>query len=97
MSAAYSREDVLETMLDQAIGTIEFLHGCLTDPHVDGVPGGFTYGYPEQTLARLVEFRTILPESRVCFHSKSVEGCEGCAQGERHRAIMAAWREGTLA
>lgn len=75
-------------MLQQAVWTIEFLHGCLTDPI-------YSYGYPEQTLGRLEEFRSALPERQICFHSKHTEGCAGCAQAQRHREVMAWWRART--
>lgn len=85
----FTREDVLEAMLSQAISTIEFLHGCLTDPHVEGVSGGYEYAYPEQTVRWLQEFRAAVPERQPCIHSKHVEGCEGCVEGARWREVMA--------
>lgn len=86
MSSPPVREEVLEVMLGQAVSTIEFLHGCLTDPI-------YRYDYPEQTERHLVDFKTALPERIFCIHSITQPGCEGCEQGSRHREVMAAWRE----
>jgi hypothetical protein len=89
----FRRQDVLEAMLQQSASTIEFLHECLTNPPREGKNGGFVYAYPEQTIAWLEEIRAAVPERQPCFHSKMVEGCEGCADGARWRAVMAYWRE----
>lgn len=91
-----SREELLEVMLDQAVSTIDFLHGCLTQPHVEGVPGGYSYGYPEQTEKRLSEFSDALPPRGFCFHSRIDLTCEGCRRGMRHREVMAAWKDGEV-
>lgn len=83
------REDVLEAMLDQAVSTIEFLHGCLTNPI-------YSYDYPEQTLRGLEEFKSILPERDFCGHSITQQDCKSCQHGIRWREVMAAWRDGRI-
>jgi hypothetical protein len=70
--------DDLRDALEQAQNLVEFLHGCLTEPHVDGVPGGYTYAYPEHTLKYLEEWAKLAPRLPYCFHSKTVKGCPSC-------------------
>lgn len=76
---APSREDVLAHELAQACHTIEFLHDCLTDPHVEGVPGGCTYAYPGQTIAKLARWRSMTAGAPECsapmFSSKHDGPC----------------------
>lgn len=76
---APTREDVLAHELAQACHTIEFLHCCLMDPPVDGVPVVFTYAYPGQTIAKLARWRSLTAEAPVCsapmFSSKHDEPC----------------------
>lgn len=92
MAITGTREELLEVLLAQAASKIEFLHGCLTDPHREGVPGGFSYAYPEQTLQFLGELRQVLPEREFCFHSMTVEGCASCEAGAHARVVMARFR-----
>lgn len=54
-----TREDVLAHELAQACYTIEFLHGCLTDPI-------YSYEYPEQTLSHLKRWRAMTRNAREC-------------------------------
>lgn len=87
MSAAtITREDVIEAMLIQAVATIEFLHGCLTNPI-------YSYDYPGQTVKHLADFSDVLPEQFFCVHSVTQSDCPSCAQGARYREVMAAWHE----
>ena len=96
MVAEVTREDVLETMLDQAVSTIEFLHDCLVNPPQEGKNGGFVYAYPDHTLRDLENFRAVLPERDWCMHSRVKEGCDSCARGAWHREVMAAFRDGEV-
>lgn len=93
MAITGTREELLEVLLSQASSTIEFLHYCLTEPAKEGVPGGFVYAYPEQTLRFLEELKRALPEREFCVHSKMVEGCASCAAGAHTREVMARFHE----
>lgn len=62
----WSELDTLRYELKQAISTTEFLHGCLTEPHVEGVSGGYTYAYPEMTLARIARWRELTKDAPRC-------------------------------
>lgn len=66
MDRTATREDVLAYELREACSLIEFLHGCLTEPHVEGKPGGYSYDYPEQTLARLTGWRMMTKDAPKC-------------------------------
>jgi hypothetical protein len=69
----------LEDALDQAVHTIEFMHGCLTDPE------HYSYAYPEQTIARIRQFRELVPARPGCVHSVTNQDCPGCrARIERY-------------
>jgi hypothetical protein len=59
-------EDELRHELQQAIYTIQFLHDCLTDPHIEGTPGGSTYAYPEMTLERLKRWEPLVADAPRC-------------------------------
>lgn len=85
----YTREDYLEVLLQQAQSTIEFLHGCLTEPHVEGISGGYTYGDPEMTLKRLAQFEKAVGRPQWCLHSRTHTDCEACQAGARAREIRA--------
>ena len=63
---------LLEDQLEQAYNTIEFLHGCLTDPQ-------YKYAYPEQTMQRLEKIASLINiNNNYCVHSNFVESCDGC-------------------
>lgn len=68
---------LLEDAVHQAIHTIEFLHGCLTDPI-------FQYAYPEQTLNHLEQLRELAPPPELCVHSFHKEGCASCESHQKH-------------
>lgn len=71
---ASDREFLLDDALHQAIHTIEFLHGCLTDEQ-------FSYEYPQMTKQELIELRELVSPRQTCFHSKLQTGsCEACKQ-----------------
>ena len=79
-----TREQQLEAELYQAIDTVEFLHGCLTDPV-------FCYAYPEMTLSRLEKWRALLPERpEFCLHSCYDNNCESCKFGAEMRRRLGA-------
>lgn len=63
--------DELRYELRQAISTVEFLHGCLTDPI-------FEYAYPEMTLARIEKWKPLIEGGPECtaekFSSKHSSG-----------------------
>lgn len=66
------RIEELEEALHQAQGTVEFLHGCLTDPV------GYSYDYPEQTIEHLARWAELAPCPPMCVHSRTTPGCESC-------------------
>lgn len=64
-------EDELRHELDQALGTIEFLHGCLTEPDL------FKYAYPEMTLEKVERWKELAkgaPECTARFSSTHPKG-----------------------
>lgn len=64
-------EDVLRHELAQACGTIEFLHGCLTDPV-------YKYAYPQQSLDHLKTIRALAaggPECSAGLSSRHTGPC----------------------
>jgi hypothetical protein len=71
-----ARAVLLEDALRQAQSTVEFLHGCLTQP-------GYEYAYPEMTERRLQEWSELAPRTEPCVHSRTEEGCESCADRDR--------------
>lgn len=73
MTVSQARIALLQDALDQAISTITFLHGCLTEPET------FEYAYPEQTTSLIDQLRELVPDEPFCPHSKTVAGCPGCA------------------
>lgn len=70
-SAEAARIVLLEDALNQAVHTIEFMHGCLTDDR-------FEYAYPQMTAERVAAIRALVPERPGCVHGRHVEGCEAC-------------------
>lgn len=62
----WTNEDELRHELNEAMHLIEFLHGCLTNPHVEGVPGGCSYVYPEMTTRRLERWRLLVADAPRC-------------------------------
>jgi hypothetical protein len=54
-------EEIRQMLIEMAqmVHTIEFLHGCLTDPI-------FSYEYPEQTLDLLEHWRELVKEAPRC-------------------------------
>lgn len=87
------RVEILEVFLEQAAAKIEFLHGCLTNPHVDGVPGGSTYAYPHMTGDFLAETALLINRHVYCVHSHVDPDCASCVDGDRARAVKWRWRE----
>jgi hypothetical protein len=88
-----AEKDEFEVLCQQALSTIEFLHGCLTRPSKEGVPGGFSYDYPEQTEQFMEELKSVLPERDWCIHSRIDPDCRGCQQGVRAREIRGRIKE----
>jgi hypothetical protein len=70
---------LLEEAIEACKNKIEFLHGCLTDPHIDGVSGGYEYAYPDMTFDLLKRISSLVPDRDYCFHSKTDRDCESCA------------------
>lgn len=66
------RESELEHALHEAIWTVEFLHGCLTSPHV------YAYAHPVMTHETLERWQKLAPTPPLCFHSKTQAGCPAC-------------------
>lgn len=71
----------LEDAVIQASASIQFLYDCLENPHIEGIPGGATHMYPEQTLAHINELDN-LASRPWCIHSNTRQGlkqkCESC-------------------
>ena len=82
MNAQEAKIIILEDALRQAQNTVEFLHGCLTDPK------GFNYAYPSHTLVYLKEWDQLAPRSPYCIHSFFKEDCEGCIVFRADRAQL---------
>lgn len=81
MNRDEARIVLLEQALDQAIHTIEFMHGCLTEE-------GYVYAYPEQTEVKLAKFRKLVSIGPMCVHSfdarkRGIE-CAGCEAREKY-------------
>lgn len=71
----------LEDGIEQAIHTIEFLHGCLTDP-------SYKYAYPEQTLDRVKYLEALYNRQGGCAHSMRKRDCPNCVERvERHKKM----------
>lgn len=64
----------LEDALYQAYNSIEFLHGCLTEP------GLYRYDYPQMTQRGLARIHELLPpRPSLCVHSVRKPGeCVSC-------------------
>lgn len=60
----WNEVDELRYELRQAISTVEFLHGCLTDPT-------FEYAYPEMTLERFGKWKSLIEGSPECTARES--------------------------
>ena len=72
---------LLEDALQQAQHTIEFMHGCLTDPE------GYKYAYPSHVLETLKQFHKLAPTRKGCFHSWPEHGCEQCSDSMIHARL----------
>src|ERR1035437_1892692 len=62
---------LLEPELRQAQSTVEFLHGCLTDPI-------FAYDYPDQIEHHLRLWSRLAPQPPYCVHSVHKPDCASC-------------------
>lgn len=90
MTKTEAENVLLRHALEQARGSIEFMHGCLTEPSTRArkyepiESGGSSYEYPEMTLSGLKDIEALIgPSPDPCFHSGlRHEDCESCA---RHR------------
>lgn len=79
MTKDEARIVLLEKELTQAHHTISFLHGCLTYPSSEHRSGGYSYGYPEQTLSHLSDIEKLVnPDHGMCMHSIHQDDCEHC-------------------
>ena len=67
--------------LEQCLNTIEFLHGCLTDP------AHFKYAHPRLTIQRIKRLRKLIGPRNYCHHSHVDPDCRQCQEGVRNRAI----------
>jgi hypothetical protein len=82
MTREEARIVLLERELDEAVHTIEFLHGCLTGE-------GFTYAYPEHTAQTIERMRAFVPGRPMCIHSVTTADCDSCVDRNRHFALWA--------
>lgn len=71
MTEAEARIILLENALHGAVSTINFLHGCLTDPI-------FKYTYLDHTENTLSEIEGLVGRREYCIHSFFFEGCSSC-------------------
>lgn len=88
MTVEEARIIVLEDALRQAQNTVNFLHGCLTDPQ-------FSYAYPEMTLSNLEHWSKLAPVPPGCAHGRHHEDCEPC-QAHIARSQQLAEAKGVL-
>lgn len=64
---------LLEDALRQAQHTVEFMHGCLTEPE------RYSYMYPDMTLREVERWAKLAPPFKFCVHSKMrTQDCEAC-------------------
>jgi hypothetical protein len=63
------------------LNTIEFLHGCLTDP------AHFKYAHPKLTIKRIKRLRKIVGPRTYCHHSQVDPACPQCQEGVRTRPL----------
>lgn len=75
---------VLKDALVQAQRTVEFLHNCLVNPDNGEMKGGYSYGYPEQTLRLMEDWAKLAPPNPLCHHSIKKPGCEACELLHKH-------------
>lgn len=81
MSLKFTVEELLNE-LEQNLNTIEFLHGCLTDPT-------YKYAYPWMTVERIERLRKIVGKRNYCLHSAPTEpGCRGCIDAAKRRELV---------
>ncbi len=71
MKKDQARIIILEDALIEAQHLVEFLHGCLTNPH-------YKYSYPDQTIRRLEKWNKLVPLPDLCVHSITKKGCKAC-------------------
>lgn len=81
MTREEARIVVLTYSLDQALNSIEFMQGCLTDPD------RYQYAYPEMTEQKIKELREICPRTISCVHSRREPSCESCMM-HQERSVM---------
>lgn len=87
-STIFTAEELL-LELEQSANTIEFLHGCLTEPK------HYKYLYPEMTVERLQRLRLIVPRREYCFHG--APSCPICKDEVARRQAVLAGTEMKLA
>jgi hypothetical protein len=75
------KNERLTMELEHCLNTIEFLHGCLTDP------AHFKYAHPKLTIQRIKRLRKIVGPRTYCHHSHVDPACPQCQNGVRNRAI----------
>ncbi len=91
MTPQEARIVLLEDALRQAQHTVEFLHNCLVNPVDKNRKGfqGYSYGYPDQTIAHLKEWNELVPlvedSVKPCFHSMIKKDCPSCQEHHRLR------------
>lgn len=81
MSDEQAQIVLLTDALEQAQSTVEFLHGCLTDPL-------FQYAYPEMTARHLERWHELAPRAPGCVHSRTYEDCPSCQHRVRRAAQL---------
>lgn len=64
---------VLEDALEKAFDLADFLYGCLEI-------SGYEHAYPQMSLDSLNRLRPLVRKRTLCFHSMTVERCDGCAE-----------------
>lgn len=92
MTRQEARMILLEDALEHAVGQVEFLHGCLTDPE------GYNYLYPWMSDNIIKEARKLVSSAHApCVHSRITKGCESCIDGQirrtRHQLALESYDE----
>ena len=94
MTPPEARIVLLEDALVDSYNLIDFLHNCLVNPSTGtmGQPdfkGGYSYGYPDQTIKRLEKIRQLVDIPSYCHHSGHNEDCESCQRLKIYRHRLA--------
>jgi hypothetical protein len=83
MDRLEAENELLRAALHQAQWTVEFLHGCLTQPSL------YSYNYPIHTMTQLAEWHALSPPPDLCPHSRFDPECRPCVAGREWQKALA--------